>query len=179
MCLAFLQNIQSAKYRKLLPFLLYKISPDTRKIPSRHWAQSPIPLGTCSLVCAMLHTPSPLDSFLTYVHNHHVCCSLYHCWQPCLHIVIVPCSTTFMLYSKYVHYHYTNKVKVKMKVKQSHYRPGQAQRVPGGWGSQISRQSAHEGGKVVSPKHRPLFTSTVLNHNLLTYKYLAMFACVR
>jgi hypothetical protein len=48
-----------------------------------------------------------------------------------------------------------NTLKVKVKVKQSVYRPEEALTVPESSGSQISRQSAQEGGKVVSPTHRP------------------------
>jgi hypothetical protein len=49
----------------------------------------------------------------------------------------------------------TKMLEVKVKVKQPHYRPRKALRAPGGRDSQVFRQSAHEGGKVVSPTHRP------------------------
>jgi hypothetical protein len=42
----------------------------------------------------------------------------------------------------------------KKKVKHSLYRLGQALSVPQCWGSQISRQSAHEGCKVVNHTHQ-------------------------
>jgi len=35
------------------------------------------------------------------------------------------------------------------------YRPEEVLRISGGWGSQISRHSVHEGGKVFSLSHRP------------------------
>jgi len=44
---------------------------------------------------------------------------------------------------------------IMWKVRQFLYRPGRTLRIPGGTGSQILKQSAHEGGKVVSPTQRP------------------------
>jgi hypothetical protein len=41
------------------------------------------------------------------------------------------------------------------KVNLSLYRPREAPRAPEGWTPKIFRQRKHEGGKVVSPTHRP------------------------
>jgi hypothetical protein len=49
----------------------------------------------------------------------------------------------------------TSFVKIENVKKQFHYRPGQDLSVSGEWDSQISRQSAHEGDKVISLTHRP------------------------
>ena len=49
-----------------------------------------------------------------------------------------------------------------VKVKQSHNRPGVAQRVPAGLGFQISWHSARKGGEVVSLTHRPPLPPGVL-----------------
>jgi hypothetical protein len=58
-----------------------------------------------------------------------------------------------VLLSKMTHL-YRQMFKFIYEVKQYHYRPGQALTVPGGCGSQISRQLAHKGGKVVIHTHR-------------------------
>ena len=46
-------------------------------------------------------------------------------------------------------------VVIFVKVKWSLNRPGQPLRFPWSWGFQISRQSAHDSGKVTSPTHWP------------------------
>ena len=48
--------------------------------------------------------------------------------------------------------------KVKVKANQSLYRAGRSLRVARGCDSRISRQSAHEGSKNVSPTQRPLLS---------------------
>ena len=51
----------------------------------------------------------------------------------------------------------TDNIKLKVKVKLSHFVPGQALRAQEVEVPRTFRHSAHEGGEVVSPKHRSPF----------------------
>jgi hypothetical protein len=70
----------------------------------------------------------------TWQHRKHVCC----CWLLALNNSLRHTIRNLIV-----------------KVTEPRNRPGVAQRVPGGLGSQISWHSAHEAGKVVSLTHRP------------------------
>jgi len=59
-------------------------------------------------------------------------------------------------------------ISVSGMVKKHRCSPGKAVKLPEVWGSQISRRSAHEGGKVVSPTHR----SPLPTRNYCWYSFL-------
>jgi hypothetical protein len=72
---------------------------------------------------------------------------LNHFW--CLQFLLIHASFSLTVFEDTQFY----TVIVPAKAKKSHYKPEQALGVPEGRSSQISRQSAHEGGKVFNPTH--------------------------
>jgi hypothetical protein len=83
-----------------------------------------------------------LDTIVGMLHRSVSTCSLHLVQQKDARM----CDDAIPSVRTSIHLSYRTCVKVKVKVKQSHYRLG---------GSQMSRQSAHESGKFVSPTHRP------------------------
>jgi len=56
----------------------------------------------------------------------------------------------------------------RLRLKLSHYRPGQALRVPGVEASRIRRQSAHDGGKSSSTTHQASLSPADMSLTLIS-----------
>lgn len=98
----------------------------------------------------LLDMPRELSSFgmcsLSYLPIEQGC-------QTCGSQSFIMWPTHFLTYK--IFHSYCKQLFPILNVKQSHLRPGEAMRVLLGSGSRISKQSAQEDSKVVSPKHLP------------------------
>jgi hypothetical protein len=106
-------------------------------------------LGMCCLVRVRCVPPSVVTTQYRdrYTHDYHTHRGRPLMWLSYPYTDVLVCMSSTCL-CRNVGLHVTG-------FKKSQYRPWQTLRVPGGWGSKILRQSAHEGGNVVRTTHLP------------------------
>jgi len=103
----------------------------------------------------IVHQQGALKLVATAVYDNNVCRVLFNALKcikkkvglQSIHCFYRTCNNCYMFRQHICNHHQTGyRTLNKVMVKQSHYMSGQFLRVPGGWGSQTSRQSAHKGG---------------------------------
>jgi len=112
---------------------------------------------THSHVCPeLLSMPAICYSHIHKFHQQRVARYCYIYYTQVLHVsAIYPGHLQGDTWAAYIATCHSQLVYYIQKKKESHYRSGHTLRIPEVCGSQISRHSAHESGKVVSPTHRP------------------------